>query len=151
MQIKVAYGPLAAVKLTWDVLAKIHYIEWKVNFENYNIEIANWSIKLGVSAFITNFILYTVVGIVLDIIFNFRSFPCVKNYFTRRVKFHNTNEGVIYVEGLRESGAKEDSPTYNFTFEKSKICCLIGNDTAQKTRLFEMLAGERACEKGGSI
>ena len=116
MQIKVAYGPLAAVKMTWDVLARIHYIEWKVNFDNYEVEFVNWSIKLGVDAFITNFLIYTAAGIVLDIIFNFRSFSCVKECFTRRVKFHNTNEGVIYVEGLKESGAKEDTPTYNFTF-----------------------------------
>ena len=72
MQVKVAYGPLAAVKLTWDVLAKIHYIEWKANFDNYEIEIKNWSIKLGVDAFITNFLLYTAIGIALDIIVNFR-------------------------------------------------------------------------------
>ena len=127
---KVAYAPLAAVKLTWDFLAKLHYIFWIVNFDNYEIEIQNWSIKLGIRAFILNFLIYTAVGIVLDIILNCRSFSCVSKYFTRRVNFHNTNEGVIYVEGLRECNATEDSPTYNFTFEKSQICCLIGNDTA---------------------
>ena len=69
---QVAYAPLAAVKLTWDVLAKIHYIEWKVNFDNYEIETKNWSIKLGINAFILNFLVYTAVGIFLDIVINFR-------------------------------------------------------------------------------
>jgi len=35
--------------------------------------------------------------------------------------------------------------------EKSKVCCLIGNDSAQKTKLIEMLAGVRPCMAGGTI
>ena len=142
---KVAYAPLSAAKLTIDTLSEMHYIGWPSNFDNYDVKKKNWSIKLGINAYILNLIVYTIVGIVLDIILNIHSMPCIKYFLKRRIQFENTDEGVIKVKGIRERGAK-GAPTYDFTFEKSKIYCLVGNDSSITTRLFEMLAGERDCQ-----
>lgn len=38
---------------------------------------------------------------------------------------------------------KKDATAYTFTIEKSKVCCLIGDNNAEKTKILEMLAGER--------
>ena len=81
----VALTPLATVKLTIDTLSKIHYLRWPMNFKNYHFEKDGWSIKLGINAFITNFIVYTIVGIVIDILFNYRSLPCIKHNYKRVV------------------------------------------------------------------
>ena len=35
--------------------------------------------------------------------------------------------------------------------KKGKVCCLIGNNCAQKTNLLEMIAGVRSCERGGTM
>ena len=145
-----AFAPLAAAKLTIDTLSEMHYIGWPSNFDNYDVLKKNWSIKLGINAYIANFFVYTLVGISLDIVLNIQSLPCIKHFLKRQIQFLNTDEGAIHVEGLRERGAK-DSPMYNLTFEKSKIYCLIGNDTSLTTRLFEMLAGERNCQQGGKM
>ena len=141
---KVAFAPLAAAKLTIDTLSEMHYIGWPSNFDNYDVVKKNWSIKLGINAYILNFCVYTLVGIVLDILFNLGSMPCLKYFCKRQIQFENTAEGVIKVEGIKERGSK-GAPSYDFTFEKSKIYCLMGNDSSLTTRLFEMLAGERDC------
>lgn len=50
--------------------------------------------------------------------------------------------------GLRERWTK-NAVTYNFEVEKSSVVCIIGENSADKTKLLEMLAGKRLCE--GSI
>ena len=34
-------------------------------------------------------------------------------------------------------------PIYDLTLEKSKICCLVGSDAAEKTKILDMIAGEK--------
>lgn len=78
-----AYAPLAAAKLTIDTLSEIHYIGWSSNFDNYDVLKKNWSIKLGINAYIANFFVYTLVGIFLDILLNIQTLPFIKHFLKR--------------------------------------------------------------------
>ncbi len=50
--------------------------------------------------FIFNFFFYLAIGIVLDLVVNFRR--CFKYSNTRKVLFFNTNENILEVKGLKE-------------------------------------------------
>ena len=139
---------MAAVKLTFDTLAKLHYIFINVNFENYDWLKNGWSIEIGITMMVINFFMWTSIGILIDLCFNLLG-RCLFSK-TRTVRFENTNEGVIQISALRERG-KKASPFYELTLEKSKISCILGADINQKTKLLEMIAGERACDNGGSM
>lgn len=97
----VSVAPLAAVKLTLDTLAKFHYMLWAMNFDNYEEKKNGWSIKIGLSMIIFNFVLWTAIGIILDLLLNtFNQCPCFRNYFTRKVYFENTNEGSVQISAM---------------------------------------------------
>jgi len=72
----IAFAPMAAVKLTMDCLAAFHYILFVMDFDNWELQKANWSLKLGVGMFFLNFILWSAVGIFIDFVFNGKNYIC---------------------------------------------------------------------------
>ena len=121
-----------------------------MNFGNYDWKFNGWSMQIGIDMLIVDFFLWTSVGIILDILLNCLG-QCLlrkKNIHGLILQFENTNEGVIQITALKER-ANRSAPFYEITLEKSKITCMLGADVDQKTRLLEMIAGQRVCENGG--
>ena len=147
----VALSPVTALKKTVEHFTSTHAIDFPMTFENRDIIKSEWSAMRGIGMFILDFFLYLGLGIILELTINFDQ--CFKRCFIRKVKFVNTDENVIKITSLKskEISYEFDSLVYNFTIEKSKVYFLISNENAQKTKLMEMLAGERPCEDGGSI
>ncbi len=111
-----------------------------MTFDNYHEEKANWSLKLGLNQFIYNTIVYVLIGIGLDLLLNSVSF--IKRFIcVRKVTFDNCNMGIVEIKDLKDLENRKSKAVYNFTVERSQICCLIGNDSAQKSHLLEMLVG----------
>lgn len=83
--------------------------------------------------FIFNFLLWTTIGIVLDILLH-TPCRCFSRIFKVRVNFENDNANVLQIKGLKERGKqsndKKGAPVYDFTVHKGKVCCLIGNNSA---------------------
>ena len=109
-------------------------------WENNDLMIENWSIQTGIDALLWNFIVYLCIAIVVEIMFNIELI--LSFLFYRKVTFINSNEGVLEVKGLKERWGK-DKVSYNFKIEKSNLVCIIGENSAKKTNLLEMLAGSR--------
>lgn len=91
---------------------------------------------MGLQMMTINFLLYSALGIFLDIIMNSAQIGSKRRsnhdaesalFCSRVVTFESSDEGIIEIKGLKERG--NNMVSYNLTVEKSKICCLIGNDS----------------------
>ena len=103
--------------------------------------------------FAVNLVLWTALGIVLDALF-FLCFYCYSRNKKIQVSVENSNANILKIEGLRErkpKSGKNGSPTYALTVSKGKVCCLIGDKSALKTSLLEMIAGLKFCAPGATM
>jgi len=138
-----AWSPITVIKLTFDTYGKLHAGKFFMSFDNYETERDNWSMKLGINQMIANFFVYLAIGIALELLIN--AYSIFKHFYRmRKVEFDESNMGVVEVSNLQDLENKKCEAVYNFRIEKSQICCLIGNDSAQKTHLMDILAGRRA-------
>ena len=131
------------MKLTIDTYGMFNLMKFPLTFDNWDSRVGNWSMQDAAFQHVFNFFFYLILNIVIDILTNFDSYfnRCCRK---RNVSFENTNKGLIEITGLKDrNGPSKDQPAYDFTIEKSQICCLLGANSARKTELLEMLAGKR--------
>ena len=91
---------MTGITLTLGTIAGLHYMEWAVNFDNWDVAKDGWSVKMGVQLAVVNFFVWTAVGILADLVVNFNDYFGKRLTNSRVVKFTNTNEGVIEISML---------------------------------------------------
>ena len=61
---------MTAIKLTLDTYANFYNIEWGMNFDNYDVVMDGWSLKIGLQMFVFNFLLWSALGLFFDLVFS---------------------------------------------------------------------------------
>ena len=121
------------------MLAAYFNLDFVATWDNYDIDINNWSLEKGINALCLNFIIYLFIAVFVEAIYNVRQILGSKFY--RKVVFTNSAEGVLKVTDLCDSG--KSTTKYGFEIEKSKVCCFIGENSALKTNILRLLTGDR--------
>lgn len=124
-----AIAHVTALRLTMNTFSNFYVLGYAMTWENYDLVIKNWSLGRGIDALITNFFIYLGISIALDLIFNVKEH--FKNIFLRRVVFLDSDDNVIELKSVcqyQHHWTDDNCPTFNYTFKKSEVCFLIGNN-----------------------
>ena len=76
-------------------------MKYPLSFDNWDSRVQNWSMRDGAYQHVFNFFLWTILGLLLDLIVNFNHYS-TKFCRMRSVVFENTNKGLIEITGLQD-------------------------------------------------
>lgn len=73
-------------------------MKFPMTFDNWHLEVRNWSLKAGAHQFILNFFLYLFMSLAQLLGFALYRQKCGRSY--RQIVFENSDEGLIEIKEL---------------------------------------------------